>query len=541
MQQVLEPHTGAAVDDGSSVGARVRGRGAALLRRRGGATSSSAMVVLGLALAVVVGAARDMRVTGLAVLLVSIVALLAIAVGVRRHRPENRRFWGLCAAAISTGIMAGVLTAVLPQTTTTVTAIDLVYLGGFTLFVVAGFSAVPRRGARHDLAGLLDALTIGLGAAAAFWYVGVSPTLASDPDLHGLVTGVVWPVYDVVLVVVLVRLVATASRTTFPMVMIALCLASSVLTDFVYAAQGGQMWGGALDPLWVLPMATFGAAALHPDMRFFGEHRRGEPVPITAPWLFVVGVVGLGIPLIVGVHAYLVGRLLEETPVILSFVTVLVVASVARSAEMVRQAVLTSNRLEVANSALTAALRERDELFAEMSYRARHDPLTGLANRAELLESVDAVMTDRRRSGRALMFLDLDEFKVVNDTLGHQAGDEVLVELGRRIRAVVRPDDLVARLGGDEFAILLGPVDHQLAHALGQRLLGAVAKPFLVAGQQQRLGASIGLAWADRAAGSEDLIRCADVAMYQVKSRGKNGFTVFDASRADEALRPVAG
>jgi diguanylate cyclase (GGDEF)-like protein len=179
---------------------------------------------------------------------------------------------------------------------------------------------------------------------------------------------------------------------------------------------------------------------------------------------------------------------------------------------------------------LHAALTERDELAARLHHQAFHDNLTGLANRALFLQRLDTAARDRR-TGRDLlvvMLVDLDDFKPVNDLHGHSAGDHVLTEVGRRLRACVRGSDLVARLGGDEYAILMDgvPPDHDLA-ALADRLVGAVSEPVDVAGTPVSVGASVGIAVAppgDTPAG--EVLHRADMAMYSAKSRGKRTYQI---------------
>jgi len=157
----------------------------------------------------------------------------------------------------------------------------------------------------------------------------------------------------------------------------------------------------------------------------------------------------------------------------------------------------------------------------ELRLLAASDPLTLLANRTRLLERLRATGDGTARS---LLFLDLDDFKTINDSLGHRAGDGVLVELALRIERVVAPDDLVARVGGDEFAVLTDVHDETTLGTLAGRLLAAVGAPVLLDGSELRLGASVGIATGDAA---ETLLRDADLAMYEAKRRGGNGFAFF--------------
>jgi diguanylate cyclase (GGDEF)-like protein len=173
-----------------------------------------------------------------------------------------------------------------------------------------------------------------------------------------------------------------------------------------------------------------------------------------------------------------------------------------------------------------------------------HEPLTGLAGRAAFLHRVNLALDRlrRRRAGLAVLFLDLDRFKVLNDTLGHAVGDELLVGVARRLRECTRPGDTVARLGGDEFAILCEQIGgEQEVFALAERITAALRHPFRLGGSEVQTSASIGIAFTDSAAVSaEELIADADMAMYRAKARRGDRFVVFDEGmRAEDALRYV--
>jgi diguanylate cyclase (GGDEF)-like protein/PAS domain S-box-containing protein len=167
----------------------------------------------------------------------------------------------------------------------------------------------------------------------------------------------------------------------------------------------------------------------------------------------------------------------------------------------------------------TALVRLRSE--ERMRHEALHDPLTGLANRTLLRDRLDLALARTAREGTptGVLFVDLDEFKHVNDRFGHAAGDAVLAEVGRRLRAAVRPVDTVARLGGDEFVVVCEAVDENTALGLGQRLDAAIRRPLNVGGVEQRLTASIGIALGRDDADS--ILAAADAAVYQAKAAGR--------------------
>ncbi len=169
-----------------------------------------------------------------------------------------------------------------------------------------------------------------------------------------------------------------------------------------------------------------------------------------------------------------------------------------------------------------------------LRHGALHDALTGLPNRTLFLDRLEQSLRRARRSdgdgGAAVLFLDLDRFKVVNDSLGHQAGDRLLEAVARRLDAALRPGDTVARIGGDEFTVLLEDMtDAREATVVAERVLATLAEPFTVAGRELVVSGSIGIALGGPDADPEELIRDADVAMYRAKADGTASHAVFDA------------
>ncbi len=177
-----------------------------------------------------------------------------------------------------------------------------------------------------------------------------------------------------------------------------------------------------------------------------------------------------------------------------------------------------------------------DRLVAErqLQHDALHDGLTGLPNRALFMDRVDQVMQRSRRGpgiGCAVLYLDIDRFKLVNDSLSHAVGDHLLVALAGRITCVLRPGDTVARIGGDEFTMLLdGVVAADEAVMVADRVQSALAGPFTVDGHELFVTASIGIAMSNADTPSQELIRNADIAMYDAKRRGRARCAMFDES-----------
>jgi diguanylate cyclase (GGDEF)-like protein/PAS domain S-box-containing protein len=209
-------------------------------------------------------------------------------------------------------------------------------------------------------------------------------------------------------------------------------------------------------------------------------------------------------------------------------------------------------------SAVMRDISERKAFEARLEHQATHDPLTGLPNRTLLLDRLTVALARARRHGTrlAVLFCDLDQFKVINDSRGHPFGDRLLRDIAARLRSALRPEDTVARFGGDEFVVLTEDLgSEEDAIALGRRIQEVLAERFDVDGTEVFLGTSVGIAYhrprsgdadgepqdGSRAVGSlpspESLLREADTAMYRAKERGRGGIVVFDETLRSRTLR----
>jgi len=199
-------------------------------------------------------------------------------------------------------------------------------------------------------------------------------------------------------------------------------------------------------------------------------------------------------------------------------------------------------RVEARTQELRQQIAVREQVEQQLKHEVMHDGLTGLPNRGYLRDRLERVLARLKRMPRrgfAVLYADVDRFKIINDSLGHLAGDAVLQEVARRLSASVREQDVVARLGGDEFAILVEDVNGtDVPVRIAQRIVESMSKPMQVLGREVQTSSSVGVALADRRRhhGPDDVLRDADVAMYRAKQGGRHRFEIFDEALHRQAM-----
>ena len=437
----------------------------------------------------------------------SIIALPTLGVfgALRFTRGMDRSVWSIAV----TGLM---LQAIMALIWPTYFAEDLgraqggmadLSIAGAHAFLLAAAVLLVFRTAVHDPGGVIDAAIIGLCASAPLWEWVLQPQLAA---IGAPIGGQVVILLDILCLGgvfgSLARIATTArrGRPTLGYLLLALLLTFAGITTAVLTADSpGRGWQAEL---LIGAFLAFGAAPLHPAVAYFTA-----PDPTTARRrLNRSNLVFLGVALAV-------------FPVI-----ALVPLMLGRPADPLLFGVgsLVTVPLVVIRLGQLNGQRERAERV--LAHHARHDELTGLLNRRAMLEEIDQVLARVHMgslAGAALLFCDLDGFKPINDTFGHQAGDSLLQVVAARLTACCRAEDIVGRFGGDEFVVVCPGTSQAELQALQARVEEAVAAPAEVAGVVVTVGVSIGTAISDggRPIDRDALVTAADARMYERKRR----------------------
>ena len=493
------------------------------VRRRLPVSAWSTFLIVGSVIALAAalgafGAAEDVALGG-----IGIATVVAFVVAVRVWRPSRNWPWVIIIAALVLFLIAGGLRSEM-QTMGDVSADrslipDLLAIPGY-LLLAAGLIGFSRQGLRVDerqSGVILDGLVAALALAAIAWVSVVHGVLLqTEMPLSVTLVMIAYPSLSVFMVVVTLRIIFNSRQERVPAFWLLLAAMTIMFAgDVVYLLADLPIVNVPEEILnlpYGLAYLCAGAAALHVSMRCLTEPGR-RLRPSASRFRVAVVAVALLIPAVLTL-AYRGSTMTERV--------VLCVLMLAMTATAVLR--------------LVQALHVAERSEASLVFQAHHDVLTGLPNRRLMESHLSGLLREKPIDGThvALLYLDLDRFKLINDTLGHSRGDELLIEVAERLRTNVRPTDLVTRIGGDEFMIVLGHVvSVSEALDLANRLRVCLAVPFVVHGMSFYVSASIGLAFAsgdEPTATAEVLIRDADTAMYQAKDAGRDAVAVFDES-----------
>jgi diguanylate cyclase (GGDEF)-like protein len=389
-----------------------------------------------------------------------------------------------------------------------------------------------RLGSRSAGAGrrdILDMLIVIGGVAPVFWAFLVAPLLEGDTPLPALLTLLAYPVSVFGLVALTVRLAFVARRRTVLHVLLAGWIVGELTADVIFLSVGVNevyVYGQAWQALWIASATCIGSLALHPRAGvLFARSTLPQVNGARRMWV-LAGCLAAPIATI----AYQEASTHSDTEVLVAAVAAFL---------LVFLLCLRLTGLMVDNAEQLRVQERLQRLSDDLVHQSKHDPLTGLGNRLLFAERADDALDFRSREsdrGLAVLLLDLDDFKLVNDTFGHDAGDRVLVEVSRRLAGIAEHGVDVFRLGGDEFAFLIPDARLPDALRLADRVGVVLAEPFDLGPREVRPVACIGVSIALAGQSRLKLLAEADLAMYVGKSRGQGVPCVFDAALHRETL-----
>ena len=454
--------------------------------------------------------------------LVGLSSMLAIMAGIRMHHPVSALHWYVLALGMLVLNIGEVIFTFyesdLGIKAPFPTVADTFYLLAMSCFAVGLVLVHRRQLPERQWANLVDALVIATVAGMLLWIFLMEPNASQQTrSLLDRLISIAYPIIDLVVLVAALQLWLTSEKRLPAYYLFSASFVFLLTTDTAYAATlvaGTYETGQLLDAGWLLSYVLFGTAALHPSMVGLSEPLLQAEMKLTWQRLAVLTGTLLIAPILL-VYQALLGEHVN-VPVIAGGSVLLFLLVAIRMAGMVS---------------------ERRILEQRLAFRAFHDPLTDLPNRALFTDRLEQALARKQRQGGkvAVLFVDLDDFKEINDSLGHERGDRVLVAVAHRLRACLRPADTAARLGGDEFTVLLENVeDTGEAVRIAERILAVLQGPIALKGLETFVSASIGISFAgDTPNRSGELLRQADLALYLAKTKGKASYQVFDSGLED--------
>ncbi len=440
--------------------------------------------------------------------------ILTVAAVAAWRLPNNRGAWLLIVAgqiSFLVGDICWTLIAHVWYTEAYPNVGDVFYVGGYIPIALGLTLLWSAQHDRRDLGGVIDGLIVAVGSGVLLWVFFMGPAvLDTSVGLGERVINTGYSAGDLLLIAMGAQL-AVRLKKSAPTWMLAGALFTLLGADLWYAylaAYGDYLPGHPVDFLWWMSYVLIAGLVVNARVGEISTPITGSARPrLTATRIAVLAVVTVAAPLTIAARAMSGASL--ELPALLG-------GSIVLFALVVVRLTFVAMQLESSRGALV--------------HEATHDSLTGLGNRTLYGRQVrDALLATPTTGVRtAVLCIDLDDFKMVNDSLGHAAGDRLLQVVGDRLRSVVRRADSVARLGGDEFAILVESESTDAAIEIANRALAEIRRPFVL---DQDLtvypGASVGIAFGDSNNSVEDLLRDADIAMYLAKSNGKARWEIF--------------
>lgn len=438
-----------------------------------------------------------------------LILILAVIVGPLARGARPRRIW-------TAQSLAGVfllLSLVAQLTSVTIgglRGLDITYLFAYAFFLLWLILLTVTVGGRRSRTSILDSAAAGVGVSLALWAVTLAPLLSGQrPPLH--LVYVLHPVLDVVLLALAAHL---AWRLEVPVPSVQWLIAAITIQLFVDTT--------------------------HAVIRLLSPDTTAEPVfPLFLYWLFCLAMAATHRS-VVSITRLGPGRRPNATPSAIAAVMVLAASPailstaipVTGTLDLCVRTALVALLLALLIVRLKGTMAALHQAEADSRHRATHDEMTGLLNRAALIESLDRLLAinDMEHRRTAMLFFDCDNFKHVNDTWGHHAGDTLLADIAGKLPEAVGQHDVFARHGGDEFVICATVADAKEAEALAERIERFFDAPLrILPGRVHAVTSSMGVALAEPADGStsEELIGRADIAMYEAKVHARGRYVVF--------------
>ena len=452
------------------------------------------------------------------------VCLVAMMVGIRRNKPAMVAPWVLLAVGLAFFVGGDTVTVyreVVRRDPTGLSLASALYISAGVAMAASCLGFARSKGGR-DPDALLDGIVVAFGGGVLVWSLVIMPATASATPSIDQAVAAIYPLMDLLVLTMLVRLALVPGRRSHALWLVLGGVFTILLGDALSTIiPGSTSFGSTLDGLWLLGYVALGAAALHPGMRSLAE-RNVEPEPTPLGWGRAMM---LGAAILVGPVVLLGPGISERNPNIIFDAILTAVVSILVLWRIVR------------------ATRQRQRVEATLVHNALHDSVTGLPNRRLLLDRLQQAIArlGRGSAGVAVLFLDLDRFKEVNDGLGHAAGDLILVAVGQRLLGAVGPTDTVARLGADEFVVICEGIDtHEKAGETAARVMDVLSREFDLPVGEAFVTASVGISVStDPRASAEGLISDASTAMYRAKEHGRNRSEFFDDAMRTSAISPV--
>ena len=452
-----------------------------------------------------------------------------VAVGIRWNladvdRSVRRTFWLFVPWLIGIGLgdlLWNVLDLAGSAPSLDIAIAGPVYLCSYLFVGWALVRIVRTRAGRHSKDILIDGVIFATAALVVIWVLLVPGADASGQGWFETAVLGAYPLMDVLLVAGLSWLVLSPGRRPLSMLLLGGHLLATLAADVVWMAV--NRYAPDADPnlvnlVWPLSNVLLALAVLHPSVREVAvarEGSEGSEVPIVR-----LGLIGtaLFVPEVVMVLAG--SRPLSDTIVLLVSAALLVSLVLWRVAALLAD----KERARAELRKMYVALERSQE---RLNHQATHDPLTGLINRAELMRTMTHLLRNRPpTASAAVLFVDLDSFKEVNDAEGHAVGDALLIVLAARLQGAVRPGDIVARFGGDEFVVVLPRATEDEAIVVAERIIERCSQPVVAHEVRTRVGASVGITVLDGSADADSVLRSADAAMYEAKRSGRSRYAL---------------